>query len=169
MNYPQELNPTSNEIFRLSTDKSITVPKAMPRYKMWIGDTPEDDYGGKAFLDFGEPLFAELGILRSFQNIGWDGVWVDTYRKRFLIDWTIQKNVKLPEKIQSTFDEICAVGKSKSGCWDVFCWKSDDIVFAELKRHANDNIRNTQINWLEAALKCGLKPESFLVVEWTLV
>ncbi len=169
MNYPQELNPISHEIFHLSTNEAITIPKTTPQFKKWLGETPNDSYGRKAFLDFGEPLFAELGVLRHFQNAGWDGVWVNTWGKQFLNDWTLRKNVKLPEKIQVLFDEICAVGNSKSGCWDVFCWKNDDIVFAELKRHANDKIRNTQINWLEAALKCGLKPESFLVVEWTLV
>jgi len=169
MNYPQELNPSSHEKFLFSTGKTITVPKATPQFEMWVGETPKDSYGGKAFLNFGEPLFAELGVLRHFQNAGWNGVWVNTYGRQFLTDWTPRKNIELPEKARALYDEICNAGKSKAGCWDVFCWKNNDIVFAELKRRANDKIRNTQINWLEAALKCGLEPESFLVVEWTLV
>ena len=34
---------------------------------------------------------------------------------------------------------------SASGCFDVFCWKDDSVVFAESKRKSRDEIRPTQL------------------------
>lgn len=167
MYYPQALRPTASATFVLSSNEKIEVPKATPYFEQWLGEPLENTYGGKAVLNFnGEPLFAELGILRIFENEGWNGVWVDTYGRRFRTNWSGSEQFDLPEEKQALFDQICNAGKSNSGCWDVFCWKNDDIIFAEAKRLKNDRIQASQINWLEAALKCGLKPESFLVVEW---
>jgi hypothetical protein len=44
-----------------------------------------DTYGGKTIVNLnGEALFAELAILHLVENDGWDSLWVDTYRNRFL-------------------------------------------------------------------------------------
>ncbi|WP_157530270.1 hypothetical protein [Hymenobacter norwichensis] len=48
------------------------------------------------------------------------------------------------------------------------CWNGEAVVFAELKRHKKDRIRPTQPRWLEAALRVGLEPKNFLLVEWDL-
>jgi len=53
-------------------------------FKKWRGNTIKDNYNGKAVIDFqGEPLFAELAVLRLYQQKGWNGVWVGCYRKKF--------------------------------------------------------------------------------------
>jgi hypothetical protein len=57
---------------------------------------------------------------------------------------------------------------ARVGCFDVFCWKDDSVVFAESKRAGRDRIRPTQLRWIEAALDSGLEPESLLIVEWSL-
>jgi disulfide oxidoreductase YuzD len=48
----------------------------------------------------------------------------------------------------------------------VFCWKEDKVIFAESKRKSKDKIRQTQIHWLETAIKYGFNEKSFLMVEW---
>jgi len=167
MQYPSILKPTSIEPFVLSTGKTIHVSKTSPKFQRWSGEKFQNTYGGKAVINIaGEPFFAELAILRAFQNDGWTGVWVDTYSNRFRTIWQ-GSGVDLPDEKRLLIDKIKLAGNSKSGCWDVFCWREDLVVFAEAKRLLNDQIRTTQINWLEAALECGVDAGSFLLVEWS--
>ena len=78
-----------------------------------------------------------------------------------------QLNKITNEKIKTIISGISKCNNnSYSGCWDVLGWKDDKIIFAESKRTKKDKIRSTQINWLSAGLKFGLKAEKFLIVEW---
>ncbi|MBL0035362.1 MAG: hypothetical protein IPP26_06230 [Flavobacteriales bacterium] len=61
-----------------------------------------------------------------------------------------------------------ANGNSFRGCWDVVAWKDDRLVFAESKKQKKDRMRDTQVQWMEAALRCEAVVEDFLVVEWSL-
>lgn len=71
------------------------------------------------------------------------------------------------ETIMNTLRGIAELnGGNFNGCWDVLAWKGDRIIFTESKRLKRDKIRDTQTRWLDAALRYGLKPENFLVVEW---
>ncbi len=123
-------------------------------------------------------MFAELAILNHFTNAGWDCRWIETYGKPktapiFLSEWkdgkyNTQSNVPITNiTISQLLSDVAKFnGNSYSGCWDVLAWKDDMIIFIESKRKRKDAIRGTQINWLSAALKSGLKPSNFLVVEW---
>jgi hypothetical protein len=42
------------------------------------------------------------------------------------------------------------------------------MLFIELKRQKKDNIRETQLQWLEKSLDSGLVKENFAFVEWKL-
>lgn len=42
------------------------------------------------------------------------------------------------------------------------------LVFAESKKRTRDEMRGTQVRWLEAALRCGCSVADFQVVEWEL-
>ncbi|MEP7214023.1 MAG: hypothetical protein ABI791_13160 [Acidobacteriota bacterium] len=168
MDYPSILKPTSFEPLVLSTGKTIPVSKTSPVFQKWSGEELQNTYGGKAVIDVdGEPCFSELAILRAFQKDGWSGVWVDTFSNCFRTIWE-GKGVGLPPEKQLILDEIKSAAKSKNGCWDVFCWRADKVVFAEAKLLANDQVRSSQINWLEATLLCGFDESSFLLVEWSL-
>lgn len=58
--------------------ETVQVQKRVFVFNLWTG-APVDAYGGKPVIDVGgEPLFAELALLRHFQKEGYDGVWVDT-------------------------------------------------------------------------------------------
>lgn len=121
-------------------------------------------------LDFGgEPVFAELAILRTLQAEGWGGVWVDSYRRKYRVSyWGDSKKVSLPIEQEDLRRAIHARAGTQGGCWDVFCWKDDMHLFAEAKRSGKDQIRKNQIKWLGAALELGVPLSSFLVVEWSL-
>jgi hypothetical protein len=123
--------------------------------------------GGKQVLDFGgAPLFAELVILRHFQAVGWNGAWIDTYRKRTLGGMT--ERAPLPDERQRLLDTIYERTGSRHGCFDVFAWCGDAFVFAEAKRARQDRIRQTQVAWLDAAITLGVERSSLLIVEWRL-
>ena len=45
-------------------------------------------------------------------------------------------------------------------------WKEEELKFVELKRQGKDRIRQTQIDFLERALKNGIPIENFEIFEW---
>ncbi len=168
MNYPEELVPDSHETLLLPSAGEVRVPKTGPIFKRWTGEFTGDAYGNKPILDVdGEPMFAELAILRHFQKDGWDGVWVDTFSRKYRTSWGEEGVVKLSGDGLRLLKTIHQRVGSASGCFDVFCWKGDHVLFAESKRRSKDRIRDTQRSWLEAALRVGLEPDSFLIVEWS--
>src|SRR5215210_4038904 len=167
MQPPGLFRPDSLEVFHLPSGREIRIPKTKPTFKKWVGDFAEDTYGSKPILDVqGEPLFAELAILRIYQKDGWEGVWVDTYRGKYRTSWG-DDGVKLPPDKIRLLQEIYARAGSRAGCFDVFCWKDDSVVFAESKCKRKDRIRATQLRWLEAAIDSGVPLDSLLVVEWS--
>jgi hypothetical protein len=168
MHYPDLLKPQSCQRIALSSGREVCVPKATPLFRKWAGELPRDTYNGKPVLEFnGERVFAELAILRIFQQAGWKGRWIDSYRNKYRIGYWGQNVTKdLPVEQQAIFDSIRVKTGYAGGCFDVFCWRDGIVMFAEAKWKAHDRIRSTQRRWLEAALDIGTPLESFLVVEW---
>jgi hypothetical protein len=165
MLYPEKLQPIYSDPLLLPSGLTVDILKACPKFNAWRGEVPFDRYGKKQVLDFqGEPLFAELVILRFLQQGGWQGAWVDSYRSRFLVG--ISKPTELPEKQKAILEHIHETAGSRGGCFDVFAWRGDQMVFAESKWAGHDEIRSTQFRWLDAALRCNLPAESFLIAEW---
>lgn len=147
------------------------VPKARPPFASWRGPQPDNTYGGKQVLDFaGRPAFAELVVLWSLNSIGWEGAWIDTFGKKYLVGfWDSLPVTQLPDKPAELLDRIQeAMGSRFSGAWDVFCWRGQEVLIAECKRAHHDAIRRKQILWLQAALVEGLSADDFLLVEWSL-
>jgi hypothetical protein len=176
--YPTSLLPSDIEIFNLE-DQTIEIPKCKVLLDRWNGNEVKETFGGKAIVSFeNEPMFAELAILNLFLKEKWQSRWIETYGRGnmdpfYLTAWKDEKyksqiNVPIEDiKIQNLLDAIAKEnGNTYAGCWDVFAWKNDDIIFAESKRAKKDRIRDTQIKWLDAAFKCGLSEKNFLVVQW---
>jgi hypothetical protein len=93
-----------------------------------------------------------------------DGRWIESYHHRYLTKyWPTAISEPLPAKQQSILDRIRAKAGVSGGCFDVFCWRGQDLLFAESKWR--DKILKTQIRWLEAALDIGIPVESFLIVQ----
>lgn len=157
------------EVFNLPSGP-VAVPKYFLEFKQWTGAPVQDDYNHKAIIDWkGEPVFAELAVLRLFQENGWEGVWADSYRRKFRVGLPgVAEPVDLlPEQAQLIQTLKEKTGRS-GGCWDVVVWKNGVTLFMELKRLKRDAVQNTQVEWLSAALALGCKTGSFGIVEWTL-
>jgi hypothetical protein len=129
---------------------------------------PSDTFGGKPVLELnGEMVFAELAILRIFQQAGWEGRWIDSYRHRFLTGyWPEPITHELPDAQKSIFDSIQRKAGGMGGCFDVFCWRRGVPLFIESKWKGHDHINDNQRRWLQAALDVGIPIEAFLIVEW---
>lgn len=172
---PSQLQSTATEPFQINS-QSIDIPKCFVSFKNWSGPPLKNTYGRKPLLDVdGKTMFAELAIRIIFEDEGWDARWISPRRKRYvpLIDWkddVFHNQIPVPFKNQSTIDLLANIAKLNngfySGCWDVVAIKGSQIIFAESKRSKKDTIRETQVEWLSAALKFGLKPSNFLVVQW---
>jgi VRR-NUC domain len=54
-----------------------------------------------------------------------------------------------------------------AGCPDVIAWNGADVLFIESKRRGKDTIRQTQKDWIDAALSAGVALDRFLLAEWT--
>ena len=158
--------------FRIRNN-SITVRKGFfrrkgprPSFPLWPGPPLADTYGHKPVLVFEEkPTFAELVILGTFKADGWDGVWVDCYRRKYRKEWP-SDGEEMPEEREAVLKRIRDRVGGWGGCFDVFCWRSDQVCFIEAKRHGKDHIRPSQRRWLEAAIQCGVDSTAFLIVEW---
>lgn len=176
--YPKTLIPDSIDFFEIEGEE-IQVPKSNVLFEKWAGNPIENTFGGKTLLNVNnKPSFAELAIVDLFVKEGWEARWICTYGRGkqnplFLKEW---KDENLKNQENSPIEEVWVMdllnkiallnNNSFSGCWDVIAWKEDKIIFVESKRLKKDSIRQTQINWLEAGLKCGLSETNFLVMQW---
>jgi hypothetical protein len=156
------------ETITLSDGQKVNIPKVTILFKEWKGEPVKDTYGGKAVIDAGgEPLFAELAILKFLKAEFWTGVWVDSYGKKFRVGMPgVVDPVPFPEEKIALFDQIVGKVGRFAGCWDVFAWQKKEVLFVESKRKKKDKIRASQIKWLEICLSISIRPENFLFVEW---
>jgi hypothetical protein len=81
-------------------------------------------------------VFAEIAILRCFQKEGWDGRWIDNFggkTKDRLGYWGDASEIikDLPAEQKALLERIRKKADCKGGCFDVFCWRDGDVVFAE--------------------------------------
>ena len=112
------------ELFSLPSDGQVLIRKYFLEFKEWQGAPIPNTYDGKAIIDWnGEPVFAELAVLRLFQSHGWDGVWVDSYRRKYRTGLPdVAEPVELPEKQRGLLTpfvprqvDLVAVGMCWSG------------------------------------------------------
>lgn len=158
------------EIFPPSSGEQILIQKYFLTFTKWGGVPIPNSYGNKAVVDWnGEPLFAELAVLKLFQSHGWNGVWVDSYRRKFRVGIPdVVEPIDIPQEQQVLIDSIRNRTGQFGGCWDLFLWKNDKILFIELKRQKKDAIQDSQRQWLEHSLAHGLQAENFAFLEWTI-
>ena len=98
------LTRNSTEKIELATGKTVHVPKCKIFFHPWKGKPVKYTYGGKAVLRFrGKPLFAELVVLAMLKREGWNGVWVDSYRRKYRIGMF---HTKEPIEVGSRSGEI---------------------------------------------------------------
>jgi ribosomal protein S18 acetylase RimI-like enzyme len=116
-----------------------------------------------------QAMFAEFALLTLFRKAGWEGVWADAHHRKYFDKMPNQsKGASLNTHINQLIARIAANNNdSKAGCWDIILWANRMVVFVEMKSCSSQNrIGDTQVGWLNAALKSGLSVGQFLVVEW---
>ncbi|HPU94775.1 MAG TPA: hypothetical protein PK398_01210 [Candidatus Gracilibacteria bacterium] len=181
MNYPSLLTPNDTEFLRVD-EQQIILPKCQINFNKWKGVTIAHTFGGKPLIDVeGIPMFAEMAILKLFEKSGWETRWIETYARPksspiYLNEWKddeFKNQIHVPienEKINELLSTIANNNENLfHGAWDVLGWSGENILFTESKRLKKDQIRNSQIDWLRAGLKVGLKPENFMIVQWDFV
>lgn len=145
------------------------IKKTFHLLPVWSGEKITDTYGNKQVLDDkGMPVFAELFALGLYAESGYNGVWADTYRKKFRTELP-EKNevgVELPDFVKNTL-HLINPDRKLTGTWDLILWKNREIRFVELKRKGKDSIRQTQIDFLARALRVGIPLKKFEIFEWT--
>lgn len=161
----------NDEVFSLSSGAQISIQKYFLYFNEWKGSPIPNTYHGKAVIDWnGEPVFAELAVLRLFQSHGWEGVWVDSYRRKYRTGLPdVVESIELSEVQKHLIESIRAKTGRSGGCWDVFAWKDDRALFIELKRQKRDAIQESQIVWLETCLENGLNTANFALIEWKML
>jgi hypothetical protein len=150
---------------------NVEIPTARVQFAQWNGDpavAPRYNRNAKPAVDLdGTPMFPELVILRDLERDGWEGLWVDSYSRRFVRVWPPPPTPPSPPLAQqSLLARIKGSAGFPSGCWDIFAWQEDRVLFVESKRRRKDQVRDSQRRWLEAALEQGVTLSSFLFVEW---
>lgn len=148
----------------------IAVPTILRHENRWRGELPASHRAvpNKPAIDYqGKPLYPEFVWLRLLERAGWTGVWAKNWRGRaFWAD--INVSLELPTAQTDLFEQIESLtGNTRGGCWDIFAWRGDDVLFVESKQSRTDRVTAAQAVWLEKSLALGLGISSFLIAEYT--
>jgi hypothetical protein len=172
---PPELKPTTTMKLALPSGRTVELACCQPQFDRWTGSSLNFTFGGKPVLTYGgQPVFAELLILRLLEVTGWTGTWVSSYGGiKFLREMPkdpslVRASQRLPETQISLIDKIQRRSNRRGGCFDVFAWRDEKIIFCEAKHSKKDRIRPSQRRWIEAAITEGVPIDSLLIVEWSL-
>jgi|SRR5579863_9484428 len=173
---PPELNPTTTRRVVLPSGKVVNLPTCQPNFRLWSGPPPSFTFGGKKILSYqDQPIFAELLVLKLLENRGWNGVWVSFYGGiKYLREMPKESSlahsrVALFDKQSAFLDRIFMRSHHHGGCFDVFAWRDDEVLFCEAKRKGKDKLHLSQCRWIESAITEGVQLGSLLIVEWSLV
>lgn len=136
----------------------------------WTGLVDIGTYGGKPLINLdNSPVFAEIYALKQFQKVGFAGIWIDNYRRRLVNDMSLQS---IKDRLDIAVIELLKNINGKvfrAGTWDLLLWDDNNAFkFVELKRTGKDNIRTSQLDFLERAIDAGYKMNQFEIYEWDL-
>jgi hypothetical protein len=150
-------------------NRTIEISTSRRQEQRWAGATPEwfRAVPNKRVLQFGgQPMWAEFILLRLLESDGWAGVWVKNWGGRAFWHNPLEP-VELPPAATLLFRRIEERTEGRGGgCWDIFAWREEDILFIESKQSGRDRLQLTQRIWLESALHESIPLSSFAIVEW---
>ena len=116
----------------------------------------------------GQALFPEIAVLSLFQKEGWDGVWVDSPRRKYFDKMPTQsKGVTLDAYVGQLLARIAGTGeRGKAVSWDLIVWHGRSVFFVAV-RASEGAIERSRLAWLDASLHTGMSPSQFIIVEWS--
>ena len=164
---PNSLKECGVELVGYPGNAKNPVTRYCTTFKVYSGEEEIPTYGGKAIVvDQGNPTYAEFAALSLFRQCGWQGFWYDSYRRKKRSG--LHEESDGTDSVNDLLNMIASITGSRTGVFDLVLWKDETIFFIELKRRARDRIRDTQIDWLQAALSHGLDLKSFAILQWEL-
>ena len=168
MDYPCALLPVTREPLTLPLGNTVLIPRAYPVFLPWKGAFKRTRITThKTVLnENGRPCFVEQAILKILEADGWSGLWIGALGRSFQTSTCGEG--KLPKHLIVLMNDIYTHAVTRAGCFDVIAWKGEDVLFAEARWKGKELIGRTRLRWLSAALRAGLSPEAFLIVEWEL-
>jgi hypothetical protein len=180
--HPQMIEFFGSPRMSLQSEFQCAEPVAWstPHFAKWAGEAPGSTYGGKPIIDFeGEPVFAEIAIVRTLRKHGLQAVWVSQAFGRLVFRDAFSGKPPKPDVPSNVVAVLTAVaadrGGTFGGTWDVVAWPAEDpdpqlsdLRFIESKYHGNDSIDIEQVKWFQAMRARGAPLTSFLVLDWRL-
>ena len=164
---PNSLEECGTDLIGHQGIKKTPVTRYCTTFKGYSGEEEIPSYGGKAIVvDQGNPTYAEFAALSLFRQCGWEGIWYDSYRRKKRS--SLHEESYGTDSVNELLDSIAAITGSRTGVFDLVLWKDEAILFVELKRRLRDQIRGTQIDWLQAARSLGLDLKCFAILQWEL-
>jgi hypothetical protein len=145
-------------------------------FEPWIGGPDPDDLDPswaakpKVVVD-GCRSCLELAVLARLRLDGWDGFWVNAYRRHLRQDWFPAPAALIddvaPAHVAAIFERLRREnGGGFGGFLDVFAWRDGQVRFVEVKS-PGDKWRDTQQRFVEMAVRLGHDWDAFLLVEAT--
>jgi hypothetical protein len=176
---PEELVSLDDLQIVLESGRSVSVR----RYRAHLHECREKPTIG---LDRGyssKPLvlvekqvaFPEIAVLFLLKKMGWEGAWVDTPHRKYFDRMPNQsKGISLDAHASQAFTRIASYNQnSRAGCWDLVLWNERALAFAAVVGggaggtvEAPAALGEARTRWLAAAVKSGMTPGQFVVVEW---
>jgi len=131
-----------------------------------VGANPAWAAKPQVLLD-GRALFPEIAVLALFQRAGWKGAWFDPVHRRTYDKMpNVSKGAGLDTRVASVLAKInAAAADRRAACWDLMLWDGRTVLFVDVTP-GSTLPGHARIAWLDAALRTGLSPGQFLVVEW---
>jgi len=146
----------------------IVVDKYCTTFDSYQGDKKIHAYKKKEIVSVEDkPTYAEFAALSLFRREGWNGMWVDGYRRKKWSD--LSEEARYPDSIDVLLDSLRSITGRRGGVFDLILWRGETILFIELKRLKRDQIRANQVDWVRAALSSGIDLRCFAILEWHLI
>ena len=164
---PASLAKCGQEKLFADEHAEILVDKYCTTFDLYKGDEQIDTYGKKEIVSVEDkPTYAEFAALSLFRREGWNGMWVDGYRRK---KWSgLSEEARYPDSIDVLLDSLRSITGRRGGVFDLILWRGKTILFIELKRSKRDQIRANQVDWVRAALSSGVDLRCFAILEWQL-
>ena len=113
--------------------RTVDISTLRRQEQRWAGPEPEWLHAvpNKPALQFGDqPMWAEFILLRLLESDGWSGAWVKNWGGSRAFWRNPRVPVELPPTANSLFRRIEErSGGRGGGCWDIFAWRDEDILF----------------------------------------
>lgn len=160
---------------RLPSGREVDVDNVTVDYPAWDGDDPPElkhTWSSKPKVAWlGTRTCPELFLLRMLEQKGWEGVWVNAYGRHLRSEWFPAPKVDslasagAPSTVVDTFADIENCVGGRKGCWDVVAWRPNGAICFVESKVGTDQIRDSQLRWLECALDHGLALDAFAIAE----